>query len=95
MTCIERIKSIMGNGKYHALAALAKGTGYGETTISATIRKLRADGYQVTMKRDKRARGFSYRLSSDRLIVPETLTRRKCICTGCHGRGFKYGGVIK
>lgn len=92
MTCLKKVQSLMSNGKFHALAALAKQTGYGEPTISARLRQLRAQGYTLERKRDNRARGFSYRLSLDRSpFKPEG--KRKCICAYCHGRGFKYGGI--
>lgn len=100
-TCLSKVRAIMSDGKYHALGQLSKRTGYGETTISAQIRKLRQPKYgriRVVLKRDHRARGFSYRLIDETnalALDPVMEQSRKCRCASCGGRGFKWGRVLK
>lgn len=98
MTCIDGVKRLMADGKFHALGQLSKKLGYGETTISSALRKLRQPkrgAYVVSLKRDHRARGFSYRLSSPGMFAIPVGKVRKCRCPSCGGRGFKYGRIVK
>lgn len=65
---VERVRSLMSDGRWHTLRGLAFRTGFRETGVSARIRDLRREEYggcRVATRRVNRST-WEYRLEGER-----------------------------
>lgn len=83
MTCLNTLRRIANDGRWHSLPALSRMTGYPQTSVSARLRELRQLGYTVDRLRETDKRTFRYRVIEGRTKERKPKTKCKCKYCGC------------